>query len=101
MTKLKIMYAMEIQTNKYGLWKKLRKDSLLSSVIFTQFNIFYFPGYNTIISKSANIKMVFWAIVSLTKEQRTTIAQMLEKAFSKKQDIIIFKKNMGRILINR
>ena len=39
------------------------QDRLLSSVIFIQFYLFYFPRYNAIISKSGNIETVFWATV--------------------------------------
>ena len=39
-------------------------------------------------------------MTSLTKEQQTTIAHVLEMAFSKKQDRLIFKK-VANILINR
>ena len=35
------------------------QDMVLFSVIFIQFLLFYFPGYNVIKSKSRNIEMVF------------------------------------------
>ena len=46
----------------YGI--NLSQDRVLSSVIFTQFQLFYFPGYNAIILRSGNIEMVFWATVA-------------------------------------
>ena len=67
MTELKIMYLLEIWMYESDLWHKFKpsQDRVLSSVIFTQFWLFYFPGYNAIILRSGNIETVFWATVSM------------------------------------
>ena len=59
MIDLKIMYLLEIIDGPIS-----SQDIVLLSIIFMQFLLIYFPGYNVIKSKSGNIEMVFWGISS-------------------------------------
>ena len=59
MTELKlcISWKYECMDLIYGI--NSSQDRVLSSVIFTLFQLFYFPGYNANILRSGNIETIF------------------------------------------